>query len=77
MQAVVKKWGNSYAIRLTKRDLAALHVREGQRVDVQISSSSTWGKVDLGNLPTFHGGGKPFKEIRDEYYDSMPERWQR
>lgn len=72
----VKRWGNSFAVRLTRADLDRLGVREGQQVDFQVVPW-TGRKVDLTGLPVFRGDSRPFKEIREEYYRTMPERWNR
>lgn len=36
MLRTIKKWGNSYAIRLTAADLQRYGWREGQEVDVEV-----------------------------------------
>lgn len=48
MHATIKRWGNSYAIRLTKKDLARLDLKEGDEVDVQFLSSRR--PVDVSDL---------------------------
>lgn len=75
MQATIKKWGNSYAIRLTRRDLDALHLRPGQRVRFEVAPA-TGGRVDLSGLPTFRDAeGISFDKARAGYYADLPRKW--
>ncbi len=66
MFAEVKRWGNSLAIRLTKRDLEQLGVEEGDKVRVQVERLPGSGKVDLSHLPTFHDPDPLTSERHDE-----------
>lgn len=36
MFARVKRWGNSFAIRLSKRELERMGVKEGERVRIEL-----------------------------------------
>lgn len=65
MQATIKKWGNSYAVRLTKKDLDRLHLKEGDTVDVQLMRPL--GPIDLTGLPTFRSGQSDVSENHDTY----------
>jgi antitoxin component of MazEF toxin-antitoxin module len=65
MEAVIKRWGNSYAVRLTKADLQRLHLREGQAVVLHVEPAA--GEVDLSGLPTFRAGAR-LAEARRRYY---------
>ena len=55
-RGVIRKWGNSYALRLRKADVERLGLREGQPVTARLVRP---GRIDLGKVPTFHGGGLP------------------
>ncbi len=76
MQATVKKWGNSYALRLTKRDLERLGLKEGQPVVFE-PRPIEGEKVDLSGLPVIRDpDALPFEEARRAYYRDLPKRWQ-
>lgn len=51
MLAEVKRWGNSFAIRLTKRDLDRLGLHEGDPVRVLLEPVTRTGAIDLSGLP--------------------------
>ena len=53
----VRKWGNSYALRLRKQDVDRLGLKEGQEIRALLAGLPE--KIDLSGLPTFTGG-KPF-----------------
>ncbi|WP_292636977.1 AbrB/MazE/SpoVT family DNA-binding domain-containing protein [Mesorhizobium sp.] len=40
MQTIIRKWGNSLALRLPKFTTEALHLTEGSRVDIKIEDGS-------------------------------------
>lgn len=65
MLAKVKRWGNSFGVRLTKRDLEALDVKEGETVRLIIEK--TGGEVDLSGLPVFSDPDPYASERHDEY----------
>ena len=48
----IRRWGNSYGIRLQKEDLTRLGLREGAEVDLEMRPHKQ-GRVDLSDLPTF------------------------
>lgn len=58
-EAVVKgrllRWGNSVGVRISRRDVRRLRLREGSDVTLRIESKPS--DVDLGPLPVFHGKG--------------------
>jgi hypothetical protein len=66
MIANVKKWGNSYAVRLSKRELKARGIRAGDEVEIEVRKR-TPGKVDLSHLRTFHDPDPLASEHLDEY----------
>jgi antitoxin component of MazEF toxin-antitoxin module len=72
MQVTVKRWGNSYALRLTKADLARFGLREGSLVDVALQPLAA--PVDLSTLPTFRDD-VPFGEARRRLYAGK-RRWE-
>jgi hypothetical protein len=53
MFAEIKRWGNSLAVRLPKRELDRLGVAEGERVLIRVEKLPEEGPVDLSDLPTF------------------------
>ncbi len=53
----VRRWGNSYALRLRKQDVDRLGLKEGQEIRALLAGLPE--KIDLSGLPTFRGG-KPF-----------------
>lgn len=63
----VKKWGNSLAIRLTKRDLEELGVAEGDTVKVEIERLVPDEEVDLSEAPTFEDPDELVSERHDRY----------
>lgn len=72
MQVTVKRWGNSYAVRLTKADLNRLGVHEGSLVEVDVQPVSA--PVDLATLPTFRDD-LPVGDARAQLY-SQERRWE-
>ncbi|MEA3204162.1 MAG: hypothetical protein QOI63_1842, partial [Thermoplasmata archaeon] len=50
MHAMVKRWGNAYALRLTKADLARFGLHVGSLVEVALQPVRA--PVDLAALPT-------------------------
>lgn len=53
MLRTIKKWGNSYAIRLTAADLERYGWKEGQEVNIELRP---WKmpKLDFTKSPFFH-----------------------
>ncbi len=66
MKAKVKKWGNSYAIRLTKKDLEELGLEKGDEVKVEIKKINR-ENIDLSGLPTFHDEDEKASEHHDRH----------
>lgn len=67
MLANVKKWGNSYAIRLTVGDLKRLGLHEGDTVQVDVAAVP---ERDLSWLPVLHDDRSDVSENHDRYlYD--------
>lgn len=71
MDAEVKKWGNSYAIRLPKSEADRLGLKEGDHVEVDLRKAPrARGKkkrIDLSGLPIFHDTASDVSERHDEY----------
>lgn len=65
MFARVKRWGNSFALRLSKKDVDELRVREGDEVRVEVRKIPAGGKVDLSGLPTFRDSDRRASERHD------------
>ncbi len=70
----VKAWGNSYGIRLTKRDLERFRLRPGQRADLALEPLSD-EPIDLSGIP-LASDGAPFEQVRREHYTAK-RRWER
>lgn len=73
MIGTVKRWGNSYALRLTKGDLDRLHLRLGDRVKVAVEPLPP--AIDVSRLPVFTAGAT-LAEARQSYADERVRRWQ-
>ncbi len=66
MIAKVKKWGNSFAIRLTKKELEELDLKKGDEVKIEIKKVDP-ENVDLEDLPTFSDEDESASEHHDRY----------
>lgn len=62
--ARVRRWGNSYGVRLTKGDLQRLGVRDGGQVDV-VPVQTQKRAFELSDLPTFTDSD-PFLSIHHD-----------
>ena len=49
------RWGNSYGIRLSRKEIERLGAREGDELVVEVKVRPT-DRVDLSHLRTFTGG---------------------
>lgn len=71
MDAEVKKWGNSYAIRLPKSEAERLGLKEGDHVEVEMRKTpkrrAKKKLIDLSGMPTFHDPDPLASERHDEY----------
>lgn len=67
MLARVRRWGNSLAIRIRKRDLERAGVTEGDLVKIEILRVTKRGAVDLSGLPTFEDADPRASVRHDEY----------
>jgi antitoxin component of MazEF toxin-antitoxin module len=71
MDAEVKKWGNSYAIRLPKSEAERLGLQEGDHVEVEMRKASKRRAkkklIDLSDMPTFHETRSDVSQRHDEY----------
>jgi antitoxin component of MazEF toxin-antitoxin module len=72
MHATVKRWGNAYALRLTKADLARFGLHVGSLVEVALQPVRA--PVDLAALPTFRDDA-PVDEARRQLYGQR-RRWE-
>ena len=70
MEGEVKRWGTSFAVRLSKRELDRLGIGEGDRVDVEIRKLPARGRgarrLSLEGLPTFEDPDPRASERHDE-----------
>jgi antitoxin component of MazEF toxin-antitoxin module len=70
MDAQVRKWGNSFAIRVPKSEMERLGLHEGDHVEVSMRKAATRArkkKVDLSHWPTFRDPARDVSERHDEY----------
>jgi antitoxin component of MazEF toxin-antitoxin module len=63
----IKKWGNSFGVRLTKKELEEFGLKEGDEVKIQIQKIKPKKEVDLSNIPTFFETDKKVSEHHDTY----------
>jgi hypothetical protein len=54
VHAKVQRWGNSYGVRLQKRDVEALGLKEGALVELKIAPRKGGPGLDVSTMPTFH-----------------------
>jgi len=67
MMAEIKKWGNSFAVRLTKRKLEEYGLRPGDKVKIEIEKFRPGDEVDLSGIPTFTETDDRVSEEHDKY----------
>lgn len=72
MYAEVKVWGNSYGIRLGKKQLEKMGIQPGQKVKVLIEPAP--GKIDVSWLPKGRAGS--YEAAREEYYRTLRDQWE-
>lgn len=48
------RWGNSFGIRISKRDVEKLRLKEGQEVKIDIEAPKA-GRIDLSWLTKYEG----------------------
>ena len=76
MHLTVKRWGNSYALRLTRRDLERFGIKEGSEVDVEIKVAQE--RIDLSGLPVFRSGkSMTLDQARDDAAAWRVAGWQK
>jgi len=63
----IKKWGNSFGVRITKKELEEYGLKEGEEVKVKIEKVIPKKEVDLSNLPTFTETDERVSEHHDQY----------
>jgi antitoxin component of MazEF toxin-antitoxin module len=74
METAIKAWGNSFAIRLGKRDLDRLGLKPGETVEVTLRPLRR--SIDLSGLPTVRGRkGETVEDVRKAMYLSR-QRWE-
>jgi antitoxin component of MazEF toxin-antitoxin module len=63
----IKKWGNSFGVRLTKKELAEYGLKEGDTIKIKIEKVVPKKEVDLSNIPTFSETDQKVSEHHDKY----------
>jgi hypothetical protein len=67
MITTIKKWGNSFGVRLTKRMLEEYGLKEGNEIKIKIEKVKPKEKVDLSGIPTFSETDTRVSEHHDKY----------
>ncbi len=67
MIARVRRWGNSLAVRLNKKELDMSGVSEGDLVKVKLEKIGKGGVMDLATLPTFKDDDPKASRLHDKY----------
>lgn len=65
IEGKILEWGNSYGIRIKKRDLEEQGLQPGENITVRIEHASD--RIDLSDLPTFTGGRSDVSDRHDAY----------
>ena len=65
IRGTIRRWGNSYALRLRREDVKRLHLREGQSITARLVEHPT--RIDLGEIPTFRGGRTMTRAEREKW----------
>ena len=63
----IKRWGNSFGVRLTKKELEEYGLKEGDEVKIKIEKVKPKKEVDLSNIPTFSETDEKVSEHHDTY----------
>ena len=63
----IKKWGNSFGVRLTKKELEEYGLKEGDEVKIKIEKVKPGKEVDLSDIPTFSETDEKVSEHHDKY----------
>jgi len=61
MRKKIRKWGNSYGILISKKELESRKLRENQTVEVELEA-----KPDIRELFGKYKFNRPIQEIKDE-----------
>jgi len=67
MNARVRRWGNSLAVRLNKKQLDSAGISEGDLVNVDVVKLKKGGNLDLESLPTFKDSDPKASTRHDDY----------
>jgi nitrogen fixation protein len=67
MFAKVRRWGNGLALRVHKKDLESVGIREGDVVQVELIPPREGGRLDLNSLPMFEDED-PRASVRHDRY---------
>ena len=62
----IKKWGNSFGVRLTKKELEEYGLKEGDKIKIKIEKVIP-KEIDLSDLPTFSETDEKVSEHHDTY----------
>ena len=62
----IKKWGNSFGVRLTKKELEEYGLKEGDEIKIKIEKIKP-KEIDLSEIPTFSETDEKASEHHDTY----------
>ncbi len=65
LTAQVKEWGNSYAIRISKKEAKTMNIEKGDVVTIEVKEKK---KHTLNELLGKYPGLKSFKRDRDDRF---------
>jgi antitoxin component of MazEF toxin-antitoxin module len=63
----IKKWGNSFGVRLTKKELEEYGLKEGDKIKIMIEKVKPEKGIDLSDIPTFSELDERASEHHDMY----------
>jgi antitoxin component of MazEF toxin-antitoxin module len=63
----IKKWGNSFGVRLTTKELEEYGLKEGDEIKIKIEKVIPKKEVDLSDIPTFSESDEKVSEHHDTY----------
>lgn len=53
MISTIRRWGNSYAVRLPRREVERLGLGDGSTIDLTVRAMPTKTRVDISDRPRF------------------------
>lgn len=70
MEAVIRKWGNSYGILLKKEEITKRSLHEGDVIELELKEKKNIDLTPLFGLCSFKKSVDQIKkEIKEQYYE--------